>query len=112
MIKKFPIFIKGSGHEFICMRAKDVFTISFQFNIFKKMSLPMRITFEGEDYTYMILTKMINKETNEIRISLNGEELTLSRNARGEWDAVERTVSDRHGLLMSIARNVALRYRL
>jgi len=76
------------------------------------MSLPLRTTFEGEDYTYTILTKMINKETKEIKISLNGEELTIAPNARGEWDAMERTVSDRPGLLKSIARNVSLRYRL
>ncbi|WP_307530580.1 hypothetical protein [Pedobacter sp. W3I1] len=55
---------------------------------------------------------MINKETAEIKISLNGEELTLSRNIRGEWDAAERTVSDEQGLIKAIARNVALRYRL
>ena len=76
------------------------------------MSLPLRITFEGEDYTYTILTKQIDRETSEIRINLNGEELTISRNSSGEWDAMERTITDPQGLLKAIARNVALRYRL
>ncbi|RZM18512.1 MAG: hypothetical protein EOO88_40520 [Pedobacter sp.] len=76
------------------------------------MSLPLRITFEGEDYTYTILTRQIDRDTSEIRISLNGEELTISRNSAGEWDALERTITDPQGLLKAIARNVALRYRL
>jgi len=76
------------------------------------MSLPLRITFEGEDYTYTILTKKIDKDTSEIKINLNGEELTICCNASGEWDALERTITDSHGLLKAIARNVALRYRL
>lgn len=76
------------------------------------MSLPLRITFEGEDYTYTILTKKIDKDTSEIKISLGGEELTISRNTNGEWDVLERSISDTHGLLKSIALNVVLRYRL
>lgn len=76
------------------------------------MSLPLRITFEGEDYTYTILTKKIGKDTSEIKITLNNEELTIARNASGEWDALERTIIDSPGLFKAIARNVALRYRL
>lgn len=76
------------------------------------MSLPLRITFEGEDYTYTILTKKIDRDTSEIKISLNGEEVTISRNAPGEWDTQERTIIDAHGLLKAIARNVTLRFRL
>ena len=76
------------------------------------MSLPLRITFEGEDYTYTILTKKIDRDSSEIKISLNDEEWTIFRNSSGEWDALERTITDAHGLLKEIARNVALRYRL
>ena len=76
------------------------------------MSLPLRITFDGNDYTYTILTKNIGKDTNSIHISINGEELTISRNTHGEWDVMERTVIDDHGLSKAIARSVALRYRL
>lgn len=76
------------------------------------MSLPLRITFEGMDYIYTILTKLISKETNEIKISLKEEEFTLYKNQKGEWDALERTISDEPGLIKAIARNIALRYRL
>lgn len=76
------------------------------------MSLPLRITFDGKDYTYTILTKLINKDTSEIKIRLNDEELTLFKNQKNEWDALERTISDELGLIKAIARNVALRYRL
>jgi hypothetical protein len=76
------------------------------------MSLPLRITYEGRDYTYTILTKVINKESTEIRILLEKEELTIAKNLKGEWDIQERTISDHPGLIRSIARAVALRYRL
>ncbi|MBE8712715.1 hypothetical protein [Sphingobacterium hungaricum] len=76
------------------------------------MSLPFRITFEDKDYTYTILSKKIDKDTSEIKISFDGEELTITRNSSGEWDVLERTISDGPDLKKSIARNVALRYRL
>lgn len=76
------------------------------------MSLPLRITFEGKDYTYTILTKLISKDTKEIKISLNDEELTLIQNQKKEWQIIERTVADEGGLIEAIARNVSLRYRL
>lgn len=76
------------------------------------MSLPLRITFEGKDYTYTILTKLISKDTKEIKISLNDEELTLIQNQKKEWQIIERTVADEGDLIEAIARNVSLRYRL
>jgi hypothetical protein len=76
------------------------------------MSLPLRMTYEGKDYTYTILTKIINKDSTEIRILLENEEVTIAKNSKGEWDMQERTISDHAGLIKSIARAVALRYRL
>lgn len=76
------------------------------------MSLPLRITFNGRDYSYTILNKNNERETNAIRIEFTGQELTISRNTAGEWDVLERTIDDEPGLLKEIARNVALRYRL
>ncbi len=76
------------------------------------MSLPLRITYNGQDYSYTILSKKIENDITEIKIELNGEELTISRNTLGEWDVLERTINDEQGLLKEIARNVALRYRL
>ncbi|MFN0257287.1 fimbrillin family protein [Pedobacter ureilyticus] len=76
------------------------------------MSLPLRITVNGRDYSYTILTKKIENHTFEIKIEFDGEELTIFRNNLGEWDILERTINDEPGLLKEIARNVALRYRL
>lgn len=76
------------------------------------MSLPLRITFNGQDYSYTVLSKNIESNTTAIKIELEGEELTISRNSLGEWDVLERTIDDEPGLLKEIARNVALRYRL
>jgi hypothetical protein len=72
----------------------------------------MRITFENKDYSYTVLTKIINNETTEIKISLEGEELTLVQNQNKEWDALERTVGDDHALIKAIAKNIVLRYRI
>ncbi|MEZ2338803.1 hypothetical protein AB6735_24345 [Mucilaginibacter sp. RCC_168] len=76
------------------------------------MSLPLRITFDGKDYTYMVLTKGITKETDQIKISIAGEDFTLLRSPQNEWYVKEVAVGDQPGLLKAIARNVALRYRL
>lgn len=76
------------------------------------MSLPLRINFDEKDYTYTIITKGITKETTVIQISLDGIEYQLACNSKGEWDAVDATVSDHPGLLKAIGRNIKLRYRL
>ncbi|TBO41199.1 hypothetical protein [Pedobacter kyonggii] len=76
------------------------------------MSLPLRITFENKDYTYSVLTRNIDKDTKEIKISLQGEELTLIQRSTKEWDCPEQTVGDNHGLIKAIGKNIALRYRL
>lgn len=76
------------------------------------MGLPLRITFEGTDYTYKVLTKSITKQTTLIRIELEGKEFELVPGSKGEWHAADTTISDKADLLKAIARNVALRYRL
>ncbi|SDJ47608.1 hypothetical protein SAMN04487898_10331 [Pedobacter sp. ok626] len=76
------------------------------------MSLPLRINFDEKDYTYIIVTKGITKETNAIQISLEGKEYQLACNSKGDWEAVDATVSDHPGLLKAIGRNIKLRYRL
>jgi hypothetical protein len=76
------------------------------------MSQPLRITFEQEDYTYIILTKGLNKNSVEYKILLNNEELTLTKNTKGEWDLIEQKAINNPGLIKSIARAISLRYRL
>jgi hypothetical protein len=76
------------------------------------MSLPMRITFEDKDYTYIVITKGISKATISIQISLNGEQYEFTCNEKGDWHVADATVNDHPGLLKEIARNIKLRYRL
>jgi hypothetical protein len=76
------------------------------------MSLPMRITFEENDYTYTVVTKGITKETSSIQINLNDKQYELARNSKGDWDAADATINDSPGLLKAIGRNIKLRYRL
>ncbi|WP_316752971.1 hypothetical protein [Pedobacter gandavensis] len=76
------------------------------------MNLPLRITFDEKDYTYLVLTKGITKDTNEIQINLNEIEYQLACNSKGDWDVVDATVNDHPGLLKAIGRNIKLRYRL
>ncbi|WP_316814375.1 hypothetical protein [Pedobacter heparinus] len=67
------------------------------------ISLPSRITFEEKDYTYIFLTKSIKKETDSIRINLNGEEYELNHRLKGEWSTADGTVNNKPGLLVAIA---------
>jgi len=72
----------------------------------------MRITFEEKDYTYVVLTKGITKDTTAVRINLNDMEYQLVCNSKGDWDAVDTPVNDHPELLKAIGRNIKLRYRL
>jgi len=76
------------------------------------MSLPLRINFDEKDYTYVIITKGITKETSAIQINLNDMEYQFVRNSKGDWDVVNATENDHHGLLKAIGRNIKLRYRV
>lgn len=76
------------------------------------MSLPMRINFDEKDFTYVIITKGITKETTAIQINLEGMEYQLVCNVKGDWDVVDATINDQPGLLKAIGRNIKLRYRL
>jgi hypothetical protein len=76
------------------------------------MNLPLRITFEGTDYTYRVLTKAINKDITEIKINFADQEFTLVKSQTNEWIALEVSVGDNPALLKAIGRAVASRYRL
>ncbi|MFC4197474.1 hypothetical protein ACFOUY_12280 [Pedobacter jamesrossensis] len=72
----------------------------------------MRITYQEIDHSYKVMTKVINEHTQEIKINLDGEELTLKQNEKREWDVIEQTVGDELGLIKAVIRSVILRYRL
>jgi len=80
--------------------------------IFVLMNLPMRITFEGMDYSYVVLTKSINRQTTMISIRLQGMDYELTPDQKGKWNLTDSTVSDRQELLRAIAKSIILRYAL
>ncbi len=99
------------GSDVIHQDENGIIKVDFQ-RYTCNMHLPMRINFDERDYTYMIITKGITKETSSILINLNGMEYELVRIEKGDWEAVDVTVSDNSGLIKAIGRNIKLRYRL
>ncbi|MEJ2882346.1 hypothetical protein [Pedobacter sp. GR22-6] len=76
------------------------------------MKLPLRIHFEGQDYSYTILNNTLDRSTMEFRISMADQQYTLVRNEKNEWSCVDLTIGDNPDLLIAIARNIGLRYKL
>ncbi len=76
------------------------------------MSLPLRITFEGKDYQYTILTRPVTKDTQLVRILLEGEEYELRPNQTDPMQSSSAAIGDNAKLLHTIARNIALRWKL
>ncbi|WP_256006695.1 hypothetical protein [Pedobacter deserti] len=75
------------------------------------MSLPLRITFEQNDYTYKVLTRQITRDTTLIKIELNGKEYELTKTPDNHWQS-DVTIAENAQLLAAIARNLSLRYRI
>ena len=76
------------------------------------MKLPLRIHFEGQDYSYTILNNVLDRSTMEFRISLADQQYTLIRNHKNEWTCPDLTIADNTDLLVAIGRNIGLRYKL
>lgn len=76
------------------------------------MSLPLRITFEGKDYQYTIITRPITKDTTLVRILLEGTEYELLPKETDHLKSSNAAISDNARLLHTIARNIALRWKL
>lgn len=80
--------------------------------IFGHMNMPLRITFEGRDYIYKVITKHISKDIRSIKIDLEGTEYEIRSDINNEWNVVDGTVNDHPQLLHAVTRNIKLRYRL
>ena len=76
------------------------------------MSLPLRITFEGKDYQYTILTRPVTKDTSVVRILLDGEEYELLPKEKDPQKSTSAAIGDNARLLHTIARSIALRWKL
>jgi hypothetical protein len=77
------------------------------------MGLPLRITFDDKDYLYQIInSKLINSETTELEILLNGVKLELVKNIKREWMLKDDDQSVDPKLIQALGRSVSLRLRM
>lgn len=75
------------------------------------MGLPMRITYKDTDYVYEILNSTaINKETTELHISFDGQEVILIKDEKNIW--IEGTHKVEPQLAQALGRSVSLRFRM
>ena len=50
------------------------------------MGLPLRITYNDQDYVYQIIdSKIINQYTTELQLIVNGEKVALIKNDQRVW---------------------------
>ena len=72
----------------------------------------LRITYGPKDYSYQLLNEKPGaKETEEIKILLEGRSITLVK-ADGRWLPFETTPDFEEGLLKAIGKAISLRYRI
>lgn len=77
------------------------------------MGLKMRITYKDTDYVYEIIDgATINKETNVLKIVLNGQSITLSKDISKIWIQQDGDVTIEPDFAQALGRSVSLRYRM
>ncbi|MES2278389.1 MAG: hypothetical protein V4592_20325 [Bacteroidota bacterium] len=77
------------------------------------MGLPLRITFNDQDYVYQIVnSKLIDQNTTELEILLNGETVELIKDARRVWILKDTGVQMDPELVQALGRSVSLRLRM
>jgi hypothetical protein len=77
------------------------------------MGLPLRITYNEQDYVYQILdSKKINQYTTELQLLVNGEKVILIKNERRVWVQNDEQKSLDPELVEALGRSVSLRMRM
>jgi hypothetical protein len=77
------------------------------------MGLPLRITFNDKDYVYQIIdSKLINQNTTEIEIVLDGETVGLTKDYRRTWILKDENKAIDPELVQALGRSVSLRLRM
>jgi len=77
------------------------------------MGLPLRITFKDNDYVYQIVdSKLINQNTTEIELLLNGEKIELIRDIKLVWKQKPGDQNLDTELVQALGRSVSLRLRM
>jgi len=77
------------------------------------MGLPLRITFNDQDYVYQIIdSKIINQYTTELQLLVNGEKVYLTKNDQRVWVQKDEEKSLDPDLVQALGRSVSLRLRM
>jgi hypothetical protein len=77
------------------------------------MGLPLRITFNDKDYVYQINNShLINQTTVELELLLNGEKVSLIKDAKQVWVQKDGLATLDPGLVQALGRSVSLRLRM
>jgi hypothetical protein len=76
------------------------------------MGLPLRITFNDQDYVYQIInSNLINQNTVELELLLNGEKLQLIKD-KTIWIQKEGDKTLDPQFIQALGRSVSLRLRM
>jgi hypothetical protein len=77
------------------------------------MGLPLRITYNDQDYVYQIIdSKIINQYTTELQLIVNGEKVALIKNEQRVWVQKDEQKSLDPDLVQALGRSVSLRLRM
>lgn len=77
------------------------------------MGLKMRITYKETDFVYEIVDgAAINKETTTLKVILNGEQITLSKDTNNVWVQQDGGITIEPDFAQALGRSVSLRYRM
>ena len=77
------------------------------------MGLQLRITFNDTDYAYQIInSKLIDKNTTELELMLDGEKVELQIDDNRVWVQKDGNRSIDPGLIQALGRSVSLRLRM
>ncbi|MDP9079143.1 MAG: hypothetical protein M3O71_17080 [Bacteroidota bacterium] len=77
------------------------------------MGLPLRITYNDQDYIYQIIdSKIINQYTTELQLVVNGEKVELIKNDKRVWVQKDAEKSLDPELVQALGRSVSLRMRM
>lgn len=77
------------------------------------MGLPLRITFEEQDYVYQIVnSKLIDQNTTELELLLNGDKVELIKDERKVWILKDSDKQLNPELVQALGRSVSLRLRM
>jgi hypothetical protein len=77
------------------------------------MGLQLRITFNDTDYAYQIInSKLIDQNTTELELMLNGEKVELLKDKSRGWVQKDGDISLDPALVQALGRSVSLRLRM